>query len=68
MGSVAFRFSEKMEQNFLNQFSNDNIYANVARGSVLLQLFSIFPFLVAYLYVDSIHMRSFRFGGVLMGT
>jgi sodium-coupled neutral amino acid transporter 9 len=46
MGSVAFRFSENMEQNFLNQFSSENIYANVARASVLLQLMSIYPLLL----------------------
>jgi sodium-coupled neutral amino acid transporter 9 len=46
MGSVAFRFDPTMKQNFLNQFSSDNIYANVARGSVLLQLISIYPLLL----------------------
>jgi sodium-coupled neutral amino acid transporter 9 len=46
MGSVAFRFSEKMEQNFLNQFPNDSIYALITRKSVLLQLISIFPLLL----------------------
>jgi len=41
-----------IEQNFLNQFSNKSIYANISRGAVLLQLMSIYPLLLSVIRVQ----------------
>lgn len=60
LGVLAFRYCDKMQQNFLNQFLNTDIIADIARGAVLLQLYSIFPLL---LYV--IRVQIF---GVLVGN
>jgi sodium-coupled neutral amino acid transporter 9 len=56
LGSVAFRFVPEVEQNFLNQFANSDIPANVARSAVLLQLMGIFPLL---LYVIRVQLFGF---------
>jgi len=54
LGSVAFRYvpTDSIQQNFLNQFSNKDIIANIARSSVLLQLIGIYPLLLYVIRVQ----------------
>lgn len=54
LGAVAFRFvpDEHVAQNFLNQFSNKDIIANIARIAILLQLMGIFPILLYVIRVQ----------------
>ncbi|KAL0486033.1 sodium-coupled neutral amino acid transporter [Acrasis kona] len=60
MGSIAFRYSDEIKQNFFNQFSADDIFANVARSMTLLQLMSIFPLLL-YIVRAQIFKSDWRF-------
>jgi len=59
LGLLAFRFAPTVQGNYLNQFSNKNIVANVARSAVLLQLLSIFPLLI---YVIRVQVFTSIFG------
>ncbi|KAG2382347.1 hypothetical protein C9374_005549 [Naegleria lovaniensis] len=52
LGAFAFRFSVTIQQNFLNQFPNNSVYANISRGAVLFQLMSIYPLLLSVIRVQ----------------